>query len=92
MEYFIQKVTAENLDEVGLFCSRSKRKDAGYQAKLSWIRDRFEEGLEYYVLRVDEGRKEMAYRGMVEYMPGKLCWRGVDARARMHFKEIILTM
>jgi GNAT superfamily N-acetyltransferase len=79
MDYAIQQVTAENHDEIGLFCSRSKRKEAGYQTKLQWIKERFQEGLEYYVLRVDEGRKEMAYRGMVEYMPGNVCWRGVDA-------------
>ena len=77
--YRIEEVTAENLDEIGLFCSRSKPKAEGYQSKLGWIRERFNEGLEYYVLRVDEGRKDMAYRGMIEYMPGEVCWKGVDA-------------
>lgn len=77
--YLIEEVTSENLDEIGLFCSRSKLKAEGYQSKLRWIRERFKEGLEYYVLRVDEGRKDMAYRGMIEYMPGNACWKGVDA-------------
>jgi hypothetical protein len=29
MDYAIQQVTAKNLDEIGLFCSRSKRKETG---------------------------------------------------------------
>ncbi len=75
----IEEVTSENLDSTGLFCSRSKPKADGYQAKLRWIKERFTEGLEYHVLRVDEGRKDLAYRGMIEYMPGNVCWRGVNA-------------
>ena len=73
--YNILEVTAENLDEIGLYCSRSKHKEKGYQKKLEWIRERFKEGLEYHVLLVDEGRKDMAYRGMIEYMPAEKCWR-----------------
>ena len=77
--YRIVEVTAENLDEVGLYCSRSKHKEDGYRNKLEWIRERFRDGLEYHVLNVDEGRKDMAYRGMIEYMPAEKCWRGIDA-------------
>ena len=43
--YNIVEVTAENLDEVGLYCSRSKYKGEGYQKKLEWIRERFKEEL-----------------------------------------------
>lgn len=82
-DFRIQEVTAKNLDEVGLFCSRSKPKAEGYQAKLDWIRERFKEGMEYHVLRVDEGRRDLAYRGMIEYMPGEVCWRGVEAPSYM---------
>jgi hypothetical protein len=45
--YRIEEVTHENLDEVGLYCSRSKYKEDGYRNKLEWIRERFKDGLEY---------------------------------------------
>ena len=77
--YKIVDVNADNIDEIGLYCSRSKHKEEGYQRKLAWIQDRFKEGLEYRVLLVDEGRKDLAYRGMIEFMPGKKCWRGINA-------------
>jgi GNAT superfamily N-acetyltransferase len=81
--YKIVEITSENLDELGLYCSRSKYKEKGYQKKLEWIRERFKEGLEYHVLLVDEGRKDLAYRGMIEYMPADKCWRGIDAPGYM---------
>ena len=77
--YRIVEVDAENIDDIGLYCSRSKQKEEGYQRKVTWIKDRFKEGLEYRVLLVDEGRKDLAYRGMIEFMPGKHCWRGINA-------------
>ncbi|MGD2066934.1 MAG: GNAT family N-acetyltransferase [Candidatus Bathyarchaeota archaeon] len=77
--YKIVAVNADNIDDVGLYCSRSKSKEMGYQKKLAWIKERFNEGLEYRVLLVDEGRKDMAYRGMIEFMPRTKCWRGIDA-------------
>lgn len=81
--YRIQEVTAENIDHIGLYCSRSKHKEPGYQNKLKWIKERFHEGLEYHVLRVDEGRKDLAYRGMIEYIPADRCWRGINAPGYM---------
>jgi GNAT superfamily N-acetyltransferase len=81
--YKIVEVTENNLDEVGLYCSRSKYKEKGYQNKLKWVRERFKEGLEYHVLLVDEGRKDLAYRGMIEYMPAEMCWRGINAPGYM---------
>lgn len=79
----IQQVTSENLEQIGLYCSRSKYKELGYKNKLRWIQDRFQEGLEYYVLQVDEGRKDLAYRGMIEYIPAEKCWRGIKAPGYM---------
>jgi len=77
--YRIVAVNASNVDDFGLYCSQSKSKEMGYQKKLAWIKQRFSEGLEYRVLLVDEGKKDMAYRGMIEFMPGDKCWRGIDA-------------
>ena len=67
--YRIVDVNADNIDDIGMYCSRSKQKEEGYQRKLAWIKDRFKEGLEYRVLLVDEGKKDLAYRGMIEFMP-----------------------
>ncbi len=77
----IVEITAENVDTVGMYCSQSKRKAPGYQSKLNWIKPRFEEGLKYYVLMVDEQKKDgkLSYRGMIEFMPGETSWRGIDA-------------
>ena len=69
----IVEVNKENVDEVGLYCSQSKAKERGYRQKLAWVKERFNEGLEYRVLLVDEGSKELSYRGMIEYMPGEKC-------------------
>ena len=69
--YRIVAVNADNVDDFGLYCSRSKSKEMGYQKKLAWIKQRFDEGLEYRVLLVDEGKKDMAYRGMIEFTPGE---------------------
>lgn len=77
--YRIVDVNADNIDDVGMYCSRSKQKEEGYQRKLAWIKKRFKEGLEYRVLLVDEGKKDLAYRGMIEFMPGEKCWRGINA-------------
>jgi GNAT superfamily N-acetyltransferase len=77
--YRIVTVNADNVDDFGLYCSRSKSKEMGYKKKLAWIKQRFGEGLEYRVLLVDEGKKDMAYRGMIEFMLGDKCWRGIDA-------------
>ena len=78
-KFQIVKVNAGNIDDIGLYCSRSKHKEEGYRRKTAWIKDRFKEGIEYRVLLVDEGRKDLAYRGMIEFMPGEKCWRGIDA-------------
>lgn len=77
--YKIVEVNVNNVDEVGMYCNQSKRKEEGYQRKLTWIKERFREGLEYRVLLVDEGKKNYSYRGMIEFMPGTHCWRGINA-------------
>ena len=50
----------------------------GYQNKVKWIKERFKEGLKYKLLIVKEGNKETS-RGMIEYIPGKYNWRGIQA-------------
>ncbi len=69
--YKLLQVTEDNIED--MYCSRSKRKDQGYQNKIKWIRARFKEGLKYWSLLVDEGKKDgsYSYRGMIEAIPGE---------------------
>ena len=78
-EFEIVNVTMRNVNELGMFCKKTKRDTAGYQNKLKWLDERFKEGLKYKMLMVDEGKKELVSRGFIEYIPGEYAWRGVDA-------------
>jgi hypothetical protein len=79
-DFEIVDVTIRNINELGMFCKKTKRNTAGYQNKLKWLNKRFKEGLIYKMLMVDEGKKELVSRGYIEYIPGEYAWRGVDAR------------
>lgn len=69
-------VNATNVDRTGFFCYMSKRKTAGYQKKLTWLKQRFGEGLRIKMLRLPE-------RGFIEYIPGEFAWRPVQAKGYM---------
>jgi GNAT superfamily N-acetyltransferase len=56
----------------------SKRKSEGYQRKLKWLRDRFDEGLKIKMLDLRQGG-----RGFIEYIPGEFAWRAVNAEGYM---------
>lgn len=70
----IVSVDAENVEEQGFFCYKSKPKSAGYRQKLDWLRGRFAEGMRIKILY--EGKRSV---GFVEYMPGESGWRAVHA-------------
>jgi L-amino acid N-acyltransferase YncA len=74
----IVDVNEKNIDDQELFCKKTKKKFAGYQNKVKWMKERFKEGLKYKVLYVKEGNKETS-RGMIEYIPGEYNWRGIQA-------------
>jgi len=74
----IVEVDRENVAEKGFFCYMSKRKSEGYQRKLKWLRDRFDEGLKIKMLDLQQGG-----RGFIEYVPGEFAWRAVDAEGYM---------
>ena len=78
MDHKIIDVNLSNIDDIGLFCLQSKKKKLGYQNKITWIKERFSEGLKYKILQVKEGNK-MALRGFIEYIPGEYNWRGIKA-------------
>ena len=75
-------INEKNIDELELFCKKTKKKLAGYQNKVKWIKERFKEGLKYKLLMVTEGKKETS-RGMIEYIPGEYNWRGIQAEGWM---------
>jgi len=65
-------VNPSNVDEVGFFCAMSKAGSVGYEEKLAWTRERFQEGLRIKVIR-------RGGRGFIEYIPGRFAWRGIEA-------------
>lgn len=68
----IVDVNPSNVDELGFFCCMDHRDSPGHQEKLAWVKERFSEGLRIKMI----GR---GGRGFIEYMPGKMAWRGIDA-------------
>jgi ribosomal protein S18 acetylase RimI-like enzyme len=70
----IVTVDADNVDEQGFFCYKSKPKAAGYGQKLDWLRGRFAEGMRIKILF--EGKRSV---GFIEYLPGEYAWRAVHA-------------
>lgn len=75
-------INQQNIDNFELFCKKTKKNLAGYQNKVKWLKKRFKEGLKYKTLKVKEGNKE-TLRGMIEYIPGKYNWRGINAEGWM---------
>jgi ribosomal protein S18 acetylase RimI-like enzyme len=75
-------INEKNLNEYGLLCKKSQKKEEGYQNKVKWIKERFKEGLKYKLLLVKEGARETS-RGFIEYIPGEYNWRGIQADAWM---------
>ena len=76
MEYDVRIVTvdATNVEDEGFFCYKSKPKSEGYQRKLVWLKDRFAEGMRMHILY--EGTRSVGY---IEYTPGEVAWRAVEA-------------
>ena len=73
----IIQVDQSNVQTYGIACV-SNPKNSGYKAKLKWIKDRFPEGLTMLHLR-----KKDKTIGFIEYVPGDLFWRPVDADGYM---------
>jgi len=71
-------VNKENVSKTGFFCYMSKEKTEGYQRKLTWLKDRFNEGMKIKMLDLKQGG-----RGFIEYIPGEHAWRAVNAKGYM---------
>lgn len=64
----------DNIQDYG-FCSYKSVKTSGYPEKLSWLRERYKEGLRIKILYSERDGPQ----GMIEYIPGEYCWRPVDS-------------
>ncbi len=73
-DYNTIRVDSSNVEEFGFFCVKNK-KHPGYIAKLSWLEQRFEEGMRIKLILTTEGKKA----GFLEYIPGEYSWRVVNA-------------
>ncbi len=69
---------AGNIREFGV-CGYKSIKRAGYPEKLAWLEKRFAEGLRIKTLVSDTDGAQ----GMIEYIPGEMCWRPVRAHGYM---------
>lgn len=70
--------TMENLGQFGV-CGYKSIKKPGLPQKMNWLKDRFTEGLKIKTLYSEEDGAQ----GMIEYIPGELCWRPVEAKDYM---------
>jgi N-acetylglutamate synthase-like GNAT family acetyltransferase len=70
----LETIDDDNLDQLGYFCYKSKRKTQGYAKKHAWVRDRLAEGLRLHILYENGVSK-----GFVESIPGTYAWRAVQA-------------
>jgi GNAT superfamily N-acetyltransferase len=68
-------VDADNVEQHGFFCYKSKPKTEGYRRKLAWLKQRFAEGMQIKILY--EGKRSVAF---IEYIPGEYTWRAVNAK------------
>jgi GNAT superfamily N-acetyltransferase len=76
---------ADNILEFGV-CGYKNIKRPGYPEKIKWLKDRFLEGLKIKTLFSDKDGTQ----GMIEYIPGKYCWRPVEADGYMFIHCIFL--
>ncbi len=68
------QVTSENYQSFA-FCGYKNPKRPGYSEKTHWLLERFKEGLQVWVVQAGKDGTQ----GMIEYVPGKYCWRPLVA-------------
>jgi hypothetical protein len=74
----IVDTTIDNVAGLGV-CGYKNAKKEGFPEKVGWLKKRFPEGLVMKTLVSDSDGAQ----GMIEYIPGELCWRPVDAAGYM---------
>ena len=81
----IVDTTPENIIDHGI-CGYKSLKTPGFQEKVNWYKERFNEGLRIKSLFSEKDGNQ----GMIEYIPGEFCWRPVDAKGYMFIHCIFL--
>lgn len=76
----IVTVDATNVEKEGFLCYKSKSKTEGYQRKLNWLRERFQEGMKIKLLHLRQFEGPRGAFGFIEYTPGEYAWRPVNAK------------
>ena len=71
----IVTLDSNNIPKEDIVCVRGARHKEGITRKKDWLVERFKEGLQFKMLKVDDRSW-----GMIEYIPGEYAWRPVDAR------------
>lgn len=67
-------VGPENLEDCGIGCLTNTNHE-GFGPKVSWLQERFSEGLRFLLFRDGKGKP----LGFLEYVPGESAWRPVHA-------------
>ncbi len=80
MKTTIIDVNMENLAEHPHTICFINPKHELYHKKVDWLQARFQEGLKIKLLYIEGEKKPV---GFIEYVPGELCWRAVDAKDYM---------
>lgn len=70
----IINTTIKNISKYGV-CGYKNSKKEGFPEKLAWLKTQFEQGLIIKTLWSENDGTQ----GMIEYIPGKYCWRPVEA-------------
>lgn len=73
----VLEITSENVFREGLFCIKNP-KNPGFKLKMNWLEHRRKEGLKLKILKVDG-----VAAGFIEYVPGNVAWRPVNANGYM---------
>jgi N-acetylglutamate synthase-like GNAT family acetyltransferase len=80
LKYKIIDVDDKNVDEYGLFCQKSKRKEEGYRSKVAWFKEQYGKGLRTKLVGFQNAKNRFVLVGFVEYALGECTWRGIDAK------------
>ena len=72
----IVRITADNIADHPQTICFINPKQASFPEKVKWLKQRFTEGLVIKLLYL-QGEKRSV--GFIEYVPGKYCWRAVEA-------------
>jgi len=75
MEYKLLEISADNIDEYGIYCLKNK-KLPGYSKKIDWFKENINNGLKI-IIAIDKEENQIGY---IEYMPSEIAYRPLKAK------------